>query len=125
MNFTSASASVGRTISGLRWWIAAVLFASTIINYLDRQTLSLLAPYLKTEYHWSNTDYAYIVIAFRAAYTIGQTVLGRLIDRIGTRRGLTLTVAWYSIVSVLTPLASGFYSFAFCRFLLGAGESAN
>jgi ACS family hexuronate transporter-like MFS transporter len=116
---------VARTISGLRWWIATVLFASTIINYLDRQTLSLLAPYLKSQYHWSNTDYAYLVIAFRAAYTIGQTVLGRLIDRIGTRRGLTLTVAWYSIVSVLTPLASGFHSFAFCRFLLGAGESAN
>jgi len=118
-------ASPRRPISNLRWWIAAALFASTIINYLDRQTLSLLAPYLKLQYHWSNTDYAYIVIAFRAAYSIGQAVFGRLIDRIGTRRGLSLTVAWYSIVSLLTPLASGFYSFAFFRFLLGAGESAN
>jgi MFS transporter, ACS family, hexuronate transporter len=125
MKVTHPSASVRRTIAGLRWWIAAVLFASTIINYLDRQTLSLLAPYLKIQYHWSNTDYAYIVIAFRVAYSIGQTVLGRLMDRIGTRRGLTLTVAWYSIVSVLTPFASGFYSFGFFRFLLGAGESAN
>jgi MFS transporter, ACS family, aldohexuronate transporter len=118
-------ATFRRTITKLRWWIATALFASTIINYLDRQTLSLLAPHLKIQFHWSNTDYAYIVIAFRAAYSIGQTVLGRLIDRIGTRRGLSLTVAWYSIVSLLTPLANGFYSFAFFRFLLGAGESAN
>ena len=118
-------ATFRRTITKLRWWIATALFASTIINYLDRQTLSLLAPHLKIQFHWSNTDYAYIVIAFRAAYSIGQTVFGRLIDRIGTRRGLSLTVAWYSIVSLLTPLAHGFYSFAFFRFLLGAGESAN
>src|SRR3954471_9869106 len=113
------------TISNLRWWIAAVLFASTIINYLDRQTLSLLAPYLKLQYHWSNTDYAYIVIAFRVAYAIGQTAFGRLMDKIGTRRGLSLTVAWYSIISVLTPLANSLLSFGFFRFLLGAGESAN
>jgi ACS family hexuronate transporter-like MFS transporter len=114
-----------RTIPALRWWIGAALFASTIINYIDRQTLSLLAPYLKVDYQWSNTDYAYLVIAFRLAYSIGQTVLGRLIDRIGTRRGLTLSVAAYSLVSILTPLATGFYSFGFFRFLLGAGESAN
>src|SRR4029077_19525053 len=114
-----------RAIPALRWWIGAALFASTIINYIDRQTLSLLAPYLKVEYHWSNTDYAYLVIAFRFAYSIGQTVLGRLIDRVGTRRGLTFSVAAYSLISILTPLANGFYSFGLFRFLLGAGESAN
>jgi ACS family hexuronate transporter-like MFS transporter len=112
-------------IRALRWWIAAALFASTIINYIDRQTLSLLAPFLKVDYHWSNIDYAYLVIAFRFAYSIGQTAFGRLIDRVGTRRGLTLTVAGYSLVSILTPLANGFYGFGFFRFLLGAGESAN
>lgn len=114
-----------RPIAGLRWWIGALLFASTIINYLDRQTLSLLAPYLKLDYHWSNSDYANLVIAFRVAYSLGQTIFGRLMDRIGTRRGLTLTVAGYSAVSVLTSLAKGFSSFAVFRFLLGAGESAN
>lgn len=112
-------------ISNLRWWIGGILFASTVINYLDRQTLSLLAPYLKLEYHWTNTDYANIVIGFRIAYSLGQTVFGRVMDRVGTRRGLSLTVAFYSLVSVLTSLASGFYSFAAFRFLLGAGESAN
>lgn len=102
-----------------------MLFASTVINYIDRQTLSVLAPFLKTQYGWTNEDYALIVIAFRVAYAIGQTVLGRFMDRVGTRLGLTITVTWYSIVAMLTSLASGLRSFAFFRFLLGMGESAN
>jgi ACS family hexuronate transporter-like MFS transporter len=114
-----------RPIRHLRWWIGGLLFASTVINYLDRQTLSLLAPYLKQDYHWTNTDYANLLIGFRVAYSIGQSVCGRLIDRVGTRRGLSLSVLWYSIVSMATSLATGFYSFAAFRFLLGAGESAN
>jgi MFS transporter, ACS family, hexuronate transporter len=114
-----------RAIPSLRWWIAGILFASTVINYIDRQTLSLLAPFLKQEYHWSNLDYANIVIAFRIAYSIGQTVCGRLMDRLGTRRGLATTVLGYSVVSLCTSLARGFSSFAGFRFLLGAGESAN
>ncbi|HWC17735.1 MAG TPA: MFS transporter, partial [Terriglobales bacterium] len=75
-------------ISNLRWWIGGLLLASTIINYIDRQTLSALAPYLKQDYHWSNSDYANIVIAFRVAYSAGLVAVGRVIDRIGTRRGL-------------------------------------
>jgi len=114
-----------RPISSLRWWIGGLLFASTVINYVDRQTLSLLAPYLKLQYHWTNSDYANLAIAFRVAYSIGQSVFGRLMDRVGTRRGLTATVIFYSLVSMLTSLARGFYSFATFRFLLGAGESAN
>ena len=114
-----------RAIPGLRWWIGGILFASTAINYIDRQTLSLLAPYFKQDYHWSNTDYASIVVAFRVAYSIGQTLCGRLMDRLGTKRGLIITVLWYSIVSMMTPLARGFYSFLGIRFLLGAGESGN
>jgi ACS family hexuronate transporter-like MFS transporter len=114
-----------RTIPSLRWWIGGILFASTVINYIDRQTLSLLAPYLKQDYHWTNKDYANLVIAFRVAYSVGQTLNGRLMDRIGTKRGLTITVLWYSIVSVLTPLAKGLYSFMGFRFFLGLGESGN
>jgi MFS transporter, ACS family, hexuronate transporter len=114
-----------RSIPSLRWWIGGILFASTVINYIDRQTLSILAPYLKEDYHWTNVDYANIAIAFRIAYSVGQTVCGRLMDRVGTRRGLTISVTWYSIVSLLTSLANGLSSFALFRFLLGAGESAN
>jgi MFS transporter, ACS family, hexuronate transporter len=113
------------SIPFLRWWIGGLLFASTVINYIDRQTLSVLAPFLKIDFHWTNSDYAKIVIAFRIAYTIGQTLFGRLLDRMGTRRGLTLTVIWYSLASMLTSLAMGLRSFILLRFLLGAGESAN
>lgn len=102
-----------------------MLFASTAINYIDRQTLSLLAPFLKNTYHWTNSDYADLVIAFRVAYAIGQTASGRWLDRIGTRLGITFTVLFYSIVSVLTPFANGFLSFLGFRLLLGIGESAN
>ena len=114
-----------KPIRSLRWWIGGMLFASTVINYIDRQTLSILAPYLKQDYQWTNTDYAMLVIAFRIAYSFGQTIFGRLMDRIGTLRGLTISVISYSIVSMLTSLARGWYSFAAFRFLLGAGESAN
>ncbi len=114
-----------KPIRNLRWWIGGLLFLSTVINYIDRQTLSNLAPYLKTEFGWTNTDYALLAISFRIAYSIGLSVNGRLLDHIGTRLGLTLSVIWYSVVSMLTALARGFYSFAGFRFLLGAGESAN
>src|SRR5437762_11180743 len=81
-------------IRNLRWWIGGLLFASTVINYLDRQTLSVLGPHLKSEFHWSNADFAWIIIAFRLAYTDMQAVYGRLLDRFGTRNGLTLAVLW-------------------------------
>ena len=123
---TLASAVPGlRPIHRLRWWIGGMLFASTVINYIDRQTLSALAPFLKQEYHWTNEDYALIVIAFRVAYAVGQTALGRVMDRIGTRLGLTITVAGYSLVAMLTSLAGGLRSFVCFRFLLGLGESPN
>ena len=126
MATVASSSSVARKpISNLRWWIGGLLFASTVINYIDRQTLSVLGPYLKTQYQWNNQHFATIVIAFRVAYSIGQTLAGRFIDRIGTRKGLTITVIWYSIAAMLTSFAVGLRSFAFFRFLLGAGESAN
>jgi ACS family hexuronate transporter-like MFS transporter len=109
----------------LRWYIGGLLFLSTVINYIDRQTLSVLAPYIKTEFQWSNTDFAMLIIAFRVAYAGGQTVSGRLLDRFGTRAGLTASVAFYSTAAMLTSLATGFRSLAAFRFLLGLGESAN
>jgi MFS transporter, ACS family, hexuronate transporter len=114
-----------RTIPSLRWWIAGLLFLSTVLNYIDRQTLSVLAPFLKSDFHWTNADFALIVISFRIANAIGQSGAGRLIDRIGTRNGLSLTVLWYSISAVATSFATGLKSFCTFRFLLGAGEGAN
>lgn len=109
----------------LRWWIGGLLFLSTVINYIDRQTLSVLGPTLKSEYGWSNADFALVIISFRVAYTVGQAGAGRFLDAVGTRTGLTVTVAFYSIAAMLTSLAGGLRSFCFFRFLLGAGEAGN
>jgi len=128
-----ASSSAGRytgrvpaaPIRNLRWWIGGLLFASTVINYIDRQTLSVLAPFLMDQYRWTNSDFATIVIAFRISYAVMQTVSGRLLDWLGTRRGLSVAVAFYSASAMLTSLAGGLWSFRFFRFLLGCGEAAN
>ena len=114
-----------RPIPRLRWYIGGLLFLSTVINYIDRQTLSVLAPYLQAEHRWSNSDFAWVLIAFRVAYTIGQTIAGRIVDRLGTRRGLSLAVIWYSVAAMATSLAGGLRSFCAFRFALGLGEAAN
>ena len=80
---------------------------------------------LKVEFHWSNQDFALIVIAFRVAYAVMQTVSGRLVDRLGTRNGLTSPWLWYSVAAILTSFAQRPLSFCGFRFLLGAGEAAN
>jgi ACS family hexuronate transporter-like MFS transporter len=123
--FLPRSSSGKRKLPALRWWIGGMLFISTVINYIDRQTLSVLAPFLKRDYNWSNADFALIVISFRVAYAIGQSVSGRFLDRVGTRTGLSLSVLWYSIAAMATSFAGGLRSFCGFRFLLGAGESAN
>ena len=125
MHIPDGSHSPRWIVPNLRWWIGGLLFASTVINYIDRQTLNVLAPYLKAEYHWTNSDFALIVIAFRISYAVVQLVGGRLVDVLGTRRGLGLAVAWYSVMAMLTSLANGLGSFCAFRFLLGAGEAAN
>jgi MFS transporter, ACS family, hexuronate transporter len=109
----------------LRWRIGILLFAITVINYIDRQTLGALSPYLKHEFDWSNEDYAFILNSFRVAYTIMQSVFGRILDVIGTQRGLTISVLFYTVVAACTALAQGKLSFAGFRFLLGCGEAAN
>jgi ACS family hexuronate transporter-like MFS transporter len=112
-------------IPNLRWWIAGLLLTSSMINYIDRQTLSVLAPFLKVQYRWNNSDLAWIFIVFRATYGIGQFPSGWFLDKAGTRSGLTLTVIWYSAVASLTSFAVGFRSLLCFRGLLGVGESAN
>jgi ACS family hexuronate transporter-like MFS transporter len=114
-----------RPIHRLRWWIGGALLASTVINYLDRQTMSVLAPFLMADYHWSNADFATVLIAFRLAYTLMQSIAGRLMDRWGTRKGLTISVTFYSMMAALGSLASGLWSFRCLRFALGCGEAGN
>lgn len=108
-----------------RWWIAGLLFLSTVINYVDRQTLSVLAPELRDAFQMTNTDYSRILFAFLLAYMIMQTGGGYLMDRLGPRRGLSLTVAFWSVAAMLHSGANSVMSFGVFRFLLGMGEGGN
>ena len=114
-----------RPIPRLRWYIGGILFLSTVINYIDRQTLSVLGPYIKTDFQWDNSTFALLIISFRIAYAVGQSACGRFLDYVGIRRGLSITVAFYSVAAMLTSFAVGLKSLCAFRFLLGAGESAN
>jgi ACS family hexuronate transporter-like MFS transporter len=109
----------------LRWWIAGLLFLATVINYVDRQTLSVLAPVLREQFRMSNTDYSRIVFAFLLAYTFMQSGSGRLMDWLGTRRGFSLTIAWWSVAAMLHATANSILHFGIFRFLLGLGEAGN
>src|SRR5437016_95479 len=84
----------------LRWGICALLFFATTINYIDRQVLGILAVPLQRTIGWSEADYGFIVTAFQAAYAVALVALGRIIDRIGTRLGYSLSVAFWSVAAM-------------------------
>ena len=112
-------------IPHLRWWIAALLFLSTVINYIDRQTLSVLSPVLTRELHLSPIEYSNILTAFLAAYTVMYVGSGFLVDRWGTRLSLSVFMVWWSVSNMLHAFAQGVWSLGILRFLLGMGESGN
>lgn len=112
-------------IKNYRWIIVALLFFATTINYIDRQIIGLLKPILEVEFNWSESDFAHIVMAFTAAYAIGLLVMGRLIDKIGTRKGFALIITLWSIAGMLHALARNAFQFALARFGLGFGEAGN
>ncbi len=109
----------------VRWRIIGTCFLATTVNYLDRQCLSVAAPAISREFHLSAQDYASIVTSFLIAYTIMQGLSGLLIDRLGTRRGMAWSAAWWSGAAMLHALASGTWSLRAFRFLLGMGEAGN
>jgi MFS transporter, ACS family, hexuronate transporter len=113
------------TWSRLRWYIVALVFAATAVSYIQRQTLSVVAPILRDELAISNFGYARIVFSFLLAYTIMQPVTGWLIDRAGTRVGFALVLGWWSIAATLHAFAQGVVSFSVCRFLLGMGQAGS
>ena len=121
----SDAPSVGTGIGRWRWAICALLFFCTTINYIDRQVLGILAPDLQKEIGWSELDYGRIVIAFQVSYAVMMLVWGGILDRIGTKLGLAIAVAWWSVAGMGTALASTAIGFGFARFLLGVGEAAN
>lgn len=109
----------------LRWLILILLFLSTVINYVDRQALSVLVPTLRSELGISSAAYGTITTVFLFAYTISQLGFGMLIDRIGTRLGFALSIIIWSIAAVLHAFAQGAMSLGVLRFILGLGEAGN
>ena len=100
-------------------------FAATVINYLDRQALSVVAPLLTEKFKMSNETYGMVISAFMLAYTVSNGLSGPLIDRLGTRLGYAVCMAVWSTAGLLHAFASGAWSLAACRFLLGLGEAGN
>ncbi|HEV2382333.1 MAG TPA: MFS transporter [Terriglobia bacterium] len=109
----------------LRWWIAWALFLSTTINYISRQTFSVLSPVITREFHLSHSDLSWVLSVFQLSYAGMWLIGGFLLDVVGTRLGLALAVAWWSIISMLTGFANSLAQFALFRFLLGIGEGCN
>ncbi|MES2391827.1 MAG: MFS transporter [Acidobacteriota bacterium] len=112
-------------IKNLRWHIAALLFVSTVINYIDRQTLSVAAPEIKHDLHLTEIQYGHILQMFLLAYTVMYVLSGFLVDRWGTRRALAGFVGWWSVANILHVFARTATSLSFFRFLLGMGEPGN
>src|ERR1039457_4850084 len=119
------SSSKPRGTGRVRWWIVWTLFFSTVTNYISRQTFSVLAPLLSSQYHLTHTDLAKILGAFQISYAIAWLLGGIFLDAVGTRLGLALAVSFWSVVNILTGFAGSVFGFAAFRFLLGIGEGFN
>lgn len=115
----------GRKIKNYRWIILALLVSATTINYLDRQILGLLKPTLEIEFTWSETDFAFLVMAFTGAYAVGLISWGWFIDRIGTKPGYIISVAAWSIMGMLHAAARSVTGFGLARIGLGLTEAGN
>jgi MFS transporter, ACS family, aldohexuronate transporter len=100
-------------------------FWATVINYLDRQTLSVAAPVLREQFHMSNVEYSRVVFAFLLAYTLSNGISGPVVDRLGTKLGYALCMMWWSVAALLHGFATGGLSLGMFRFLLGVGEAGN
>lgn len=108
-----------------RWFIVFLLFTVTTINYTDRQILGLLEPTLAKALNWNEIDYSRIVMAFTACYALGMLFYGKLIDKIGTKLGYTISVTVWSVAAMLHAVAKSTFGFGAARALLGIGESGN
>jgi ACS family hexuronate transporter-like MFS transporter len=117
--------AVKTRVGGYRWTIAALLFGAATVNYVDRQIIGLLAPTLTRELHWSEADFGVIVSWWSLFYGLGAVFMGRLLDRIGVRRGLTHAVSTWSIAAIAHAFVRSVTGFSVARAVLGLGESAN
>ena len=112
-------------VRGLRWWIGGIIFLATLINFIDRLTVSVLAPVITSELHLNNLQFASISTWFLVAYASSQAFSGWFFDRVGTRRGFLVAVCLWSLAAMGHAFARGFASLSGLRFLLGVGEGGN
>ncbi len=112
-------------IKNYRWVIVGLLFFATCINYLDRQVIGLLKPILEKEFNWKEIDYSHIVMAFTAAYAVGLLLMGKLIDKVGTKLGYTISIVLWSIAGMAHAWARNVWGFVAARIGLGLGEAGN
>lgn len=115
----------GFKVRGLRWIIIALIFFATLINYIDRLTISVLAPLITKELNLSNTEFGGIATWFLFAYTISQALSGKLYDKIGIKKGFTVSIVVWSLAAMAHAFAVGIKSLSAFRFVLGLGEAGN
>lgn len=127
MNLERAAslANVDAGVGRYRWRVCAMLLAATTLNYIDRQVLGVVAPFLQAEVAWNEQQYGYIVAAFQAAYAIGLLCSGAVIDRLGTRIGYAIAICIWSLAAMGHAFAASVGGFMLARFLLALGESGN
>src|SRR6185436_9901542 len=121
----SVAVTQGFKIVGLRWWIVGLVFLATLINYIDRMTISVFAPVITKQLSLTNTQFGGIVTWFLLAYTISQGLSGKLYDRIGTRLGFVVSITIWSVAAIAHAFARGLGSLSLFRFVLGLGEAGN
>jgi len=114
-----------KSIGNYRWTICGLIFFATTINYLDRAVISLLKSTLTTEMHWDDADYANVEIAFKLSYAIGLLLAGRVIDRLGTKKGYAWATGLWSLSAVGHALANSVFGFGVARTALGLTEAGN
>jgi ACS family hexuronate transporter-like MFS transporter len=112
-------------IHGLRWWMAGLVFLATLINFVDRLTIAVLAPVIMVQLGLTNFEFASISTWFLVAYTASQGLSGRLYDRVGTRRGFTMSIMLWSVAAMGHAFARGLAGLSALRFVLGIGEAGN
>jgi MFS transporter, ACS family, hexuronate transporter len=108
-----------------RWRILMLIFFATTINYIDRQVIGMLKPYIANDLGWTESGYGYIVTAFQVAYALGLLFSGRILDKIGTKTGYSIAIIIWSFAGMAHAAARSVFSFGAARFFLGLGESAN
>ncbi|WP_263410328.1 MFS transporter [Terriglobus tenax] len=125
MHSTHLSNGATRPIRGLRWYIIGLIFIATCINYIDRSSIGLLFTRFGAEIHVSREAYGWVGAMLLLAYTVSQSVSGRIYDRYGARVGFTLSIVIWCIAAMGHSLITGFASFAAASFFLGLGEAGN